>query len=149
MTVEQTERRGESLDKLHTLLETRKEALSLFSQLAGMRPFKADQNVQMMVQEFCEALIDYTASAHFQLYQYIENKSERREAVKNKAEQVYPSISSLTKLILDFNEKYDVEDGDDLEQSLDHLDKDLSKLGEILADRILLEDQIIAAFTNQ
>lgn len=149
MTVEQTERRGESLDKLHTLLATRKEALSLFSQLAGMRPFKADQNIQMMVQEFCEALIDYTASAHFQLYQYIENKSERREAVKDKAEQVYPSISSLTKLILDFNEKYDVEDGDDLEQSLDHLDKDLSKLGEILADRILLEDQIIAAFTNQ
>jgi regulator of sigma D len=149
VTVEQTERRGESLHKLHTLLETRKEALSLLSQLAGMRPFKADQNVQMMVQEFCEALIDYTASAHFQLYQYIENKSERREAVKNKAEQVYPSISSLTKLILDFNEKYDVEDGDDLEQSLDQLDKDLSKLGEILADRILLEDQIISAFTNQ
>jgi regulator of sigma D len=149
VAVEQTERRGESLHKLHTLLETRKEALSLLSQLAGMRPFKADQNVQMMVQEFCEALIDYTASAHFQLYQYIENKSERREAVKNKAEQVYPSISSLTKLILDFNEKYDVEDGDDLEQSLDQLDKDLSKLGEILADRILLEDQIISAFTNQ
>ena len=42
-----------------------------------------------------------------------------------------------------------VEDGDDLEQSLDQLDKDLSKLGEILADRILLEDQIISAFTNQ
>ena len=90
MTVEQTaERRGESLNKLHTLLDTRKEALSLFSQLAGMRPFKADQDMQMMVQEFCEALVDYTASAHFQLYQYIENNSERREAVKDKANKVY------------------------------------------------------------
>ena len=150
MTVEQAaERRGESLDKLHTLLDTRKEALSLFSQLAGMRPFTIDQNIQMMVQEFCEALVDYTASAHFQLYQYIENNSERREAVKDKANQVYPSISSLTKLILDFNEKYDCEDTEDLAQSLGHLDSDLSKLGEILADRILLEDQIISAFTNQ
>lgn len=149
MTVEQTERRGDSLDKIHTLLDTRKEALSLLSQLAGMRPFKADQNMQIMVQEFCEALVDYTASAHFQLYQYIENGSERREAVKDKAAQVYPSISSLTRLILDFNEKYDCEDDDDLEQSLSHLDTDLSKLGEILADRILLEDQIISALTNQ
>lgn len=149
MTVEQTERRAKSLQKLHTLLDTRKEALSLFSQLAGMRPFKADQDVQMMVQEFCEALVDYTASAHFQLYQYIENGSERREAVKNKAVEVYPSISSLTRLILDFNEKYDCEDCEDLENALGHLDSDLSKLGEILADRILLEDQIIAAFTNQ
>ena len=69
MTVEQTDRREESLSKLHTLLDTRKETLSLCSQLAGMRPFQADQDIQMMVQEFCEALVDYTASAHFQLYQ--------------------------------------------------------------------------------
>ena len=148
MTVEQTDRREESLSKLHTLLDTRKETLSLYSQLAAMRPFQADNDIQMMVQEFCEALVDYTASAHFQLYQYIEDGSERREAVKTKAEKVYPSISSLTKVILDFNEKYDCEDCDDLESKLDHLDNDLSKLGEILADRILLEDQIISAYTN-
>lgn len=148
MTVEQTDRREHSLEKLHTLLDSRKETLSLYSQLAGMRPFQVDQVVQMMVQEFCEALVDYTASAHFQLYQYIEDGSERRASVKDKAEQVYPSISSLTKDILDFNEKYDCEDCDDLEQKLGHLDNDLSKLGEILADRILLEDQIIAAYTN-
>ena len=148
MTTEQIERRGESLNKLHTLLDTRKETLSLYSQLAGMRPFQADQNIQMTLQEFCEALVDYTASAHFQLYQYIEDGSERRENVKNTANNVYPSISSLTKLILDFNEKYDCEDCEDM-NSLDHLDDDLSKLGEILADRILLEDQLISAFSSK
>jgi regulator of sigma D len=147
VTVEQTERRGKSLDKLHALLDSRKETLSLYSQLAGMRPFQPNQDIQMMVQEFCEALVDYTASAHFQLYQYIEDGSERREAVRDKAETIYPSISSQTKVILDFNEKYDIEDDDELANTLGHLDNDLSRLGEILADRILLEDQIISAFT--
>ena len=94
MTVQQTERRGKSLDKLHALLDSRKETLSLYSQLAGMRPFQINQDIQMMVQEFCEALVDYTASAHFQLYKYIEDGSERREAVRDKAETIYPSISS-------------------------------------------------------
>lgn len=148
MTAEQMERREESLHKLHTLLDTRKETLSLYSQLAAMRPFQADQGIQMTLQEFCEALVDYTASAHFQLYQYIEEGSERREEVKKTASNVYPSISSLTKLILDFNEKYECEDGEDMDISIDHLDDDLSKLGEILADRILLEDQIISVFSG-
>ena len=144
-----TERRYAAQTKHDTLLESRAATLSLYTQLAALRPFKPDQGIQLVIQEFCEALVDYTASAHFQLYQYIENNSERREAVKDKANKVYPSISSLTKLILDFNEKYDCDDCEDLAQSLDHLDSDLSRLGEILADRILLEDQIIAAFTNQ
>lgn len=149
MTTEQMERRGESLDKLHTLLDTRKETLSLYSQLAGMRPFQADQDIQMTLQEFCEALVDYTASAHFQLYQYIEDGSERREEVRKTANSVYPSISSLTKDILDFNEKYDCEDCDEMGKSIEHLDADLSRLGEILADRILLEDQIISIFSGK
>ncbi|MGD8526180.1 MAG: Rsd/AlgQ family anti-sigma factor [Thioalkalispiraceae bacterium] len=147
MTTEQLERRGESLDKLHTLLETRKETLSLYSQLAAMRPFEPDNDIQMTLQEFCEALVDYTASAHFQLYQYIEDGSERRADVKEAAKQVYPSISSLTKMILDFNEKYECDEDEDITGSLAHLDSDLSKLGEILADRILLEDQIIDVFS--
>lgn len=148
MTAEQMERRGESLNKLHTLLDTRKETLSLYSQLAAMRPFQVDQDIQMTLQEFCEALVDYTASAHFQLYQYIEDGSERREGVKKAASKVYPSISSSTKLILDFNEKYDCGDNEDMSNSFEHLDEDLSKLGEILADRILLEDQVISVFSG-
>ena len=148
MTTEQMERRGESLNKLHTLLDTRKETLSLYSQLAAMRPFQVDQDIQMTLQEFCEALVDYTASAHFQLYQYIEDGSERREGVKKAASKVYPSISSLTKLILDFNEKYDCGDNEDMSNTFEHLDEDLSKLGEILADRILLEDQVISVFSG-
>lgn len=140
-----TERRYAAKTKLNTLMESRKETLTLYNQLAGLRPFKPDQEVQMALQEFCEALVDYTASAHFQLYRFIDEGIERRLKVLDVAKQVYPSIADTTQQILDFNERYDCEDHC---HDLSDLDKDLSNLGEILADRILYEDQVIAAVSS-
>ena len=139
------ERRYAAQTKLNTLLETRTETLALYSQLAGLRPFKPDQEVQLALQEFCEALVDYTASAHFQLYRFIDEGTERRTNVKELAKKVYPPIADTTQQILDFNEKYDCEEHCN---NLTELDGDLSKLGELLADRILYEDQIIAALSS-
>ena len=34
-----------------------------------------------MVRRFCQALVDYAATAHFQLYRYIVENKERRQAV--------------------------------------------------------------------
>lgn len=138
------ERRGDSHDRLHTLLETRKETLSLYNQLAGLRPFKPDRESQLMLQEFCEALVDYTATAHFQLYRFIEEGTERRQSVSDHAGRVYPRIEQTTRFIVDFNDKYDCDDHCD---NLSSLADDLSQLGEILADRITLEDQLIALLT--
>ncbi|HES58349.1 MAG TPA: Rsd/AlgQ family anti-sigma factor, partial [Firmicutes bacterium] len=81
MSVEQLEERRQSVrNKFHTLLETRTETLALFSALIGMRPFKPETEVQLVLQEFCESLVDYSASAHFQLYSYIESGTEQRFA---------------------------------------------------------------------
>ena len=137
------ERRAKSLNKMHVLLDSRKETLALYNQLAGLRPFNSEEDVHLVLQEFCESLMDYTASAHFQLYRFIEDDSERRVTVKNVAEKVYPNISSTTEYFLDFNEKYD---SNKKVENLQGLDSDLSSLGEMLADRILLEDQVITAF---
>ncbi len=138
------ERRGGSQGKLNTLLQTRTETLTLFSQLVGIRPFNPDQELHLLLQEFCETLVDYTASAHFQLYRFLEDGSERRGNIKNFSASVYPRISDSTQLILDFNEKYESEDRC---KDFSSLDDDLSKLGEALADRIQMEDQIIAALS--
>ncbi len=135
-----SERRSTSQEKLSTLLQTRTETLSLYTQLANLRPFKPTNEVQMLLQEFCEALVDYTASAHFQLYRFIEDDSERRASVRTLAADIYPTIADSTQFILDFNERYDCEDHCN---NLASLDRDLSKLGEMLADRIQLEDQIV------
>ncbi|HFQ13739.1 MAG TPA: Rsd/AlgQ family anti-sigma factor [Gammaproteobacteria bacterium] len=140
------ERREASHSKLRALLESRTETLSLLNELAAMRPFKPDEEVQELLQEFCESLVDYTASAHFQLYSYIEEGTERRTSVKELAEAVYPKIAEATQHILDFNEKYDCSDQCN---DLANLDGDLSRLGEILAVRIQDEDQIIELLTRE
>ena len=63
----ESERRAKSLGALHTLIETRTETLSLLNQLAGMRPFAAAQDAQLVLKEFCETVVDYTASATFKM----------------------------------------------------------------------------------
>ncbi|HEB56868.1 MAG TPA: Rsd/AlgQ family anti-sigma factor [Gammaproteobacteria bacterium] len=141
-----TERREESHSKLRALLESRTETLSLLNELVAMRPFKPGPDVQILLQEYCESLVDYTASAHFQLYSYIEEGRERRASVRELAESAYPRIAAATQHILDFNEKYERVDYDN---DLANLDDDLSRLGEILASRIQDEDQIIELFTQE
>ena len=145
-----SERRGRSREKLTTLVKTRSETLSLYSELASQRPFEADEVTNEALQEFCQALIDYAASAHFQLYRYISDKLERRTPVLDVADRIYPQIAQTTDSILRFNDKYQdvnlLNDGQDL---LGLLDADLSSLGETLAERIQLEDQVIGAMTGK
>jgi regulator of sigma D len=144
------DRRGRSREKLATLVKTRSETLSLYSQLAIQRPFEADEVTHEALQEFCQALIDYAASAHFQLYRFISDRLERRTPVLEIADRVYPKIVRTTDSILRFHDRYesvDLLNGD--KGILVLLDSDLSRLGENLAERIQLEDQIIGAITGQ
>jgi regulator of sigma D len=144
------DRRNRSREKLATLIRTRSETLSLYTELARQRPFEADETTSEALQEFCQALIDYAASAHFQLYRFISDRLERRTPVLEVADRIYPRIIQTTDLILRFNDKYEAVDllnGDGAILAL--LDADLSDLGETLAERIRLEDKVISAMTGQ
>ena len=140
------ERRSESYRQLNTLVATRTNTLALFTKLASVKPFKPDQPTQTLLQEFCESLIDYTATAHFQLYRYIDEKKERRQPILNVAGEIYPRIIDITQKVLDFNDKYDCEDHC---ENLQGLANDLSELGVLLADRIELEDRLISVLTAE
>ncbi|MDT8386432.1 MAG: Rsd/AlgQ family anti-sigma factor [Thiogranum sp.] len=145
-----SDRRGRSREKLATLVKTRSQTLSLFTALANQRPFEPDEETNEALQEFCQALIDYAASAHFQLYRFFADKLERRTPVVDIADKVYPRIIRTTDMILRFNDKYeDVTLSSSDEDVLVLLDADLSSLGETLAERIQLEDQVIRAITGQ
>ncbi len=139
------DRRQASRAAIDGLVNRRSEMLSLYNELAELRPFEAGEILAEALNNFCCALIDYSAEAHFRLYRFIENASERRRAVREVAERVYPRISESTDCILEFNDLYG-EYREDLDVA--RLERHLSKLGEILADRIELEDQIIAALTR-
>jgi len=136
----QDDRRARSLKMIKKLVDLRTETLVLFNELARQKPFRKESGAPELLQKFCESLIDYTADGHFQLYRHIAEKTERRSGVVKIADQIYPRILNTTETILAFNGKYD-----SLEHSgqLEHLDVDLSRLGENLADRIDLEDRLI------
>ena len=145
-----TDRRSRSREKLATLVKSRTETLSLYTELANQRPFEADEITREALQEFCQSLIDYAASAHFQLYRFIADKLERRVAVLEVADSIYPRIVQTTDRILRFNDKYEnVNFLHGNGEVLDVLDTDLSHLGEALAERIQLEDRVIGAMTGQ
>ena len=141
------ERRTRSLTMIKKIVSSRTEMLSLYGTLAAKKPFTEDiDDVSELLAEFCEDLVDYTANAHFQLYRYFAENRERRGDVAAVVDQIYPRIVEITQSILDFNDKYD---SDRQRHELDNLESDLSKLGEELAERIELEDQLINVLVNR
>jgi len=137
------ERRAGSRDLIEKLTSERAEMLALYCRVAGLAPFDdGDTQVQDMLQEFCQVLVDYVAAGHFSLYERIVNGQERRKEVAELAERLYPKISRTTEMALDFNDKYDCEDHCQINRNFD---QDLSELGEALATRIELEDQLMDA----
>jgi regulator of sigma D len=136
------ERRNESQIIVEKMLQERREMLVLLCEVSGLKPFKAEKPVKESLQKFCEVLVDYIASAHFGLYERIAAGNERRSNVVSIASKTYPLISDSTQAAIEFNEKYEPLDTVMIE---DHLQNDLSILGELLSSRIEYEDQLIVA----
>ena len=143
-TVQQSERRATTDHLTESLVTERTEMLVLFCRVAGLEPFndvKKRQNAAAALQQFCQVMVDYIAAGHFSLYERIVNGTERRKKIAELAEKLYPRISETTEVALDFNDKYDCDESD---ISAD-LGSDLSRLGEELAVRVELEDQLLSA----
>ena len=139
------DRRSKAREKLDALVSSRAATLALLTDLAGRRPFEPEPEMDKALRRFCEALIDYTASAHFQLYRYLADNRERRQSVLAIADELYPKIVETTDQILRLNDKYE---SMSIDNSVEFLAVDLSNLGECIADRIQLEDQVIRAMTD-
>ena len=128
------------------LLTERQEVLVAMCDLAELE--SKDVTVESVLEKlktFSQALVDYTALGHFEIYERIIDGKERRVKVNRIADRVYPSISSTTELFIEFNDKYD---GADDQDSLTNLYKDLSSIGEAMAERIESEDQLLKEMTS-
>lgn len=135
------ERRSGTHEMIDKLLAERQEVLVIFCQLAGLQPYSHRDDSELL-QKFCQLLVDYSAFGHFEIYERLIDGRERRARVVAVAREVYPRIAEATEVAVVFNDKYDAADHD---LDLDHLDADLSKLGEELAIRIEMEDRIVDA----
>ena len=143
-----TDRRERLTTTIASLERLRQEVVVSYCRLAGVSSFGARENESHEVdpeelRRFCQIMVDYTAMGHFEVYQRIIEGKERRQAVKDVASEVYPRIASTTDYLVDFNDKYDGFDGSGDE--IDMLERDLSRLGEVIAERGELEDRILQA----
>ncbi len=139
------ERRGETRTSVRKLVEDRQRMLVVFCRLAGLKPYSANKSAADLLREFLQLLIDYMAFGHFSIYRRIAEEQERRNTVLAVATSLYPDILKTTEATIDFNDKYtgreEIGDAGKLQQ-------DLSGLGETLAARIELEDQLIQALLS-
>jgi regulator of sigma D len=137
----ENERRQRRSNTINTLLTERQEVIIAMCDLAELKSKDVGlESVLENLKSFNQALVDYTALGHFEIYERIIDGKERREKVKRIANRVYPSISSTTEYFVEFNDKYD---GADRKDSLVDLYKDLSSIGEVMAARIESEDQLL------
>ena len=142
------DRRERLATTIASLERLRQEVVVSYCRLAGVSSFQMRDEERHDVdaeelRRFCQIMVDYTAMGHFEVYQRIIEGKERRQAVKDVAAEVYPRIANTTDYLVDFNDKYDGFDGSGGE--VDMLRRDLSKLGEVIAERGELEDRILAS----
>jgi regulator of sigma D len=138
---DQRDRRSGTRSLIDKMLSERQRMLVLFERLAGVEPYANELPNNELLQEFSQILVDYIASGHFGLYERISEGKERRRGIVNLAERLYPRIANTTEVAMDFNDVYEKSNGKKISGDLNNM---LSKLGEELAVRIELEDQLIS-----
>ena len=139
---------GQALPELiNKLLSARQKSLVLYQQLAALKPVPQSEPVRrQLLQRFQDALVDYLALGPFQVYRVLEDQptdSPYRRA-RELGRHLYTRIANTTQAALAFHDRYSAS-VPSIETGSSQLKQDLSTLGEQLAERIELEDQIVAA----
>ncbi len=133
-------RRHLTREIIDNLVDQRRRMWILYERLAGVQ--YADQQPDPgLLNEFVQILVDYIASGHFGLYGRIESGEERRKGIIQLADELYPKIAASTSMAVAFNDRYASQPAAEITEELS---RTLSALGESLAQRIELEDRLIA-----
>jgi len=136
----QPNRRTQTRYLIEELLNERAEVWNLYCIVAGVEPYQSSKANAEKLQEFCQLVVDYISLGHFGIYQRIIDGSERRQSIVKAAARIYPQINQATEAVLSFNDKYQEPTA---EMVSNQLPGDLSFLGDQLATRIELEDELI------
>lgn len=127
-------------ERIKIWLEARRILLITFCELSKVKKFH-DKNINQcqLLQTFCQQLVDYISEGHFEIFEQLMNEGHLfndAEALAS-GKKLLPDIYALTDLILDFNDKYLATD------DLSSVSIDLSNLGEHLAQRFEIEDNMV------
>ena len=135
------EERWNAVDELvERWLQERQSVIVQCCALSGVHELSQnDDPSNLRLQHFCQLLVDYMSAGHFEVYYEVIREAEAfQDGSAHLAKALMPEISKTTQASMDFNDRYTSAEGD-----LSNLPTSLSKLGENLAARFELEDQLI------
>jgi regulator of sigma D len=139
-------RRTRQSETINSLLQERQQVLVSMCALAELESGEVPADTVIHnLRSFNQQLVDYTALGHFEIYERIVDGKERRGNIKKVADRVYPLISKTTLQFVDYNDKYE---GADEAESLTDLYRDLSMIGEAMAERIESEDMLLREISD-
>ncbi|MEN8176015.1 MAG: Rsd/AlgQ family anti-sigma factor [Pseudomonadota bacterium] len=125
---------------IQELVDERQKLLVTFCRLTGLEPFVLDKPTTRLLGDFCQILVDYAGLAHFEVYEKFAGGPLAAAMPTERAKAIYDPLLETTDAIVDFNDAYDTRRPG---FTLKRLPDDLSRLGEILASRFELEDELI------
>ncbi|MDH3343370.1 MAG: sigma D regulator [Gammaproteobacteria bacterium] len=139
------DRRMRTQKEIKQLIAERNNVLSQYYNLThyidGVEREEID-SLKELLQDFCQDMVDYIATGHFEIYRRIEDGIERRSEILELSNGVFDRIINTTKVAITFNDLYDLS-SDFNPDIFSTFPKQLSELGENLAIRIELEDKFI------
>jgi regulator of sigma D len=143
------ERRARTRNEIKRLIEERNSVISQYYNLAKYTEHdnSEDENTLELLEEFCQDLVDYMATGHFEIYRRIEEGNERRDEITQLADKIMPRINDTTQIAVAFNDLYDSTTNVN-DDAVKQLPQYLEKLGKELATRIDLEDQFISTLLD-
>lgn len=124
-------------------LAERQELVVIYCSLSGVRDFSVTNTSCMTkLRLFCQVLVDYASAGHFEVYEQLLNEAKAfNDGSEALLEKLYPKISATTSAFIAFNDTYDTDEH--CSKSIGQLKQALSALGEDMATRFALEDQLI------
>lgn len=135
------ERWGGVSDIIDNWLEERQLLISKFVHLPEHH---VNEDLHSQVQSFCQVMMDYLSSGHFEVYEQLLNEgSDFDDGSVEEAQALLPKIQISTDIALDFNDNFSDLNNPTV-QSIREFSERLSKLGEALEERFELEDTMIA-----
>ena len=139
------DRRTRTQKEIKQLLDERNSVLAQYCTLTHHVDGQHHRDVETLrelLQDFCQDMVDYIATGHFEIYRRIEDGAERRHELLDLSEEIFHKIINTTKVAINFNDLYDLSNEFNPE-ILKNFPSLLSELGENLAVRIELEDKFI------
>lgn len=132
---------------VHTLvdrwLSKRQRLIVRYYNVLSSKPLNSKKNeLAESMSIFCESLMNYCSVSHFQVYERLLASAQHVDTDSlDFAKQTLLKLEEITSDLVDFNDQYGSECSLDKLMQLGH---SLSKVGELLEDRFVLEDKLIA-----